>query len=212
MSTFFNQICYNIYKTIEGYNLSIIVIVKKDKEIVIASDSLTSRGTLNISSQYKINNEKFIKYQNSWIGCDDYAMPTQMLLYALKNREDELSFDGIDNIYTSMLKLHKTLKKKYFLNPKQKENQIVQSTKMRLVIANSSGIYRVDEDKHIDNFSKFWAIGTGGTFALGAMHHVYDKYDATKIAKIGVKTACEFDEGCGLPIHIQTIKEKICQS
>jgi len=193
--------------------VSVVVVVKKDKEIVIASDSLTNRGSLIINSQYKTNSEKFIKYQDNWIGCANDNMSTQMLLHALENGKQEFSFDGIDNIYTSLLKLHKVLKKKYYLDPKQKKvtNQTVESINMQLLIANNSGIYGVGEDKNIEEFSKFWAIGDGGVFALGAMHHVYDKYDALKTAKIGVQTACNFDEGCGLPIQIQMIKEKICQ-
>ncbi len=197
-----------------GFKMSIVVVVKKDNEIVIASDSLASRGSLLISSQYKSNSEKFVNYKDSWIGCVNDTMSTQMILHALENSKEEFSFDGIDDIYTSMLKLHKILKKKYFLEPKQKkeENQTVESTNMRLLIANSSGIYGVGTDKSIEIFSKFWAIGSGGTFALGAMYHVYDKYDAKKIAELGVQTACEFDEGSALPMQIQTIKEEICPS
>lgn len=192
--------------------MSILVVVKKDKEIVIASDSLTSGGSLLVSSEYKTNNKKFIKYQDSWIGCVDDAMSTQMLLHALEKSEEEFFFNGIDNIYTSMLKLHKILKKDYYLLPKQKSeaNQTVEPTNMGLLIANSSGIYGVDIDKNIEVFSKFWAIGSGMTFALGAMYHVYDKYDANEIAKAGVETACEFDEGSALPMHIESMKEETC--
>ncbi len=193
--------------------MSIVVIVKKDKKIVIASDSLTSRDSLIISSQYKTNSEKFIKYQDSWIGCANDTMSTQMLLHALKNSKQEFSFEGVDNIYTSLLKLHKILKKKYYLEtkPRRVTNQIVEPTNMRLLIANSSGIYGVSKDKSIENFSKFWATGHGGAFALGAMYHVYDKYDAVKIAEIGVQTACKFDEESALPMQIQMVKEEICQ-
>lgn len=192
--------------------MSIVVVVKKDKEIVIATDSLTSRGSLIISSQYKTNSEKFIKYQDSWIGCVNDHMSTQMLLHALENGEEEFSFDSVDNIYTSMLKLHKILKKKYYLDPKYKRDrdQTVESINMQLLVANSSGIYGIGEDKNVESFSKFWAIGSGCTFALGAMYYVFDKYDATKIAEIGVQSACEFDEGCALPMQIQAMKEEIC--
>lgn len=194
--------------------MSIVVVVKKDNDIVIASDSLTSQGSLLIDSKYKINNEKFIKYKDNWIGCVSDTMSTQMLLHALENSEEEFSFDGVDAIYTSMLKLHKILKKKYYLSPKKKveQNQTVESTNIQLLIANSSGIYGVGVDKNIEKFSKFWASGTAGALALGAMFYVYDKYDAKEIAKKAIETACEFDEGCALPIQIQTMKEEICQS
>ncbi len=194
--------------------MSIVVVVKKDKEIVIASDSLTTRGSLLVSSKYRQNSEMFIKYKDSWIGCVNDNMSIQMLQHALASGEEEFFFGSESEIYSSMLKLHKILKKSYHLDPKRRQiqNQTVEPTNMVLLIANSSGIYRVCEDKSIDNLSKFWAIGRSTGFALGAMHHVYDNCDAKTIAEIGLKSACEFDENCGFPLQLQTIKEMPCQS
>ena len=139
-------------------------------------------------------------------------MAIHMLGHALHNTEEEFFFNNMENIYTSMLKLHEILKKRYYLDPKYRTtpNQTVESLNISLLIANSSGIYGVDEDKNIERFSKFWAAGSGGTFAIGAMYHIYDKYDAHIIAERGVQTACGFDEGSAFPVHLETIKEEMC--
>ncbi len=189
--------------------MSIVVVVKKDKDIVIASDSLITQGSLLIDSKYRENHHKFIKYKDTWIGSTSYAMSIHMLQHALQSSEDEFLFDSVESIYNSMLKLHQILKKEYFLSPKNKDanNQTVESTNLDLLIANSSGIYTVGADKNIDKLTKFWASGTGTRFALGAMFHIYDKdkYDAKKIAQQAIETTCIFDEYSALPIHIEEI-------
>jgi ATP-dependent protease HslVU (ClpYQ) peptidase subunit len=193
--------------------MSVVVIVRKEGEIAIASDRLTSRGSVVLGTEYKVEHPKLIKYHDTWIGCASDDMAVHMIRHALHHSEEEFLFDSVENIYTSMLKLHEILKKRYYLDPKYRHTpkQTVESLNISLLIANSSGIYGVDEDKDIQQFSKFWAAGSGGMFAIGAMYHVYDKYDAAKIAELGVVSACEFDEGSALPIHIETVKEMTCQ-
>ena len=140
--------------------MSIVVVVKKGKHVVIASDTLTSAGQIKWSS----------------------------------------------------LKIHKLLKDDYYLVSTQKSGeQTVEATKLKLLIANSSGIYEIGHDRHIGELTKFWAIGSGGSFALGAMHYAYDKkkYSAEDIARIGVESACEFDKSCALPMDLQVIKLKM---
>ena len=191
--------------------MSIVVVVKKGKHVVIASDTLTSSGQIKWSSKYKENSKKFFEYEGSYIGSVGMAMSKIMLNHALKNSEEEFDFSGLENIYGSMLKIHKLLKDDYYLVPTRKSGeQTVEATKLTLLIANSSGIYDIGHDRHIGELTKFWAIGSGGSFALGAMHHAYDKkkYSAEDIARIGVEAACEFDKSCALPMDLQVIKLK----
>jgi len=191
--------------------MSIVVVVKKGKYVVIASDTLTSSGQIKWSSKYKENSKKFFEHKGSYIGSVGMAMSKIMLNHALKNSEEKFSFNGLENIYDSMLKIHKLLKDDYYLVPTHKRGeQTVESTKLTLLLANRSGIYKISSDRHIGELTKFWAIGSGGSFALGAMHHAYDKkkYSAEDIARIGVEAACEFDKNCALPMNLQVIKLK----
>ena len=188
--------------------MSIVVVVKKGKEIVIASDTLTSQGMREFSSKYKKNSKKFIEYKGTFIGSVGKSMSKIMLQHALTKQEHTLDFNGLENIYSSMLELHKLLKDKYFLVPSSKKNeQTVEETKLSLLLANKSGIYEVSSDRHIAELSKFLAIGSGSSYALGAMYHAYSKkkYSAKDIAKIGVEAACEFDKSCALPMDLECI-------
>ena len=58
-------------------------------------------------------------------------------------------------------------------------------------------------------FERFWAIGSGRRFALGAMHAVYDKArTAREVAAAGVAAGCEFDTNSAAPLRLQTLKLK----
>ncbi len=60
--------------------------------------------------------------------------------------------------------------------------------------------------REVFEFARFWAIGSGTEFALGAMFAVYETLtDATEIAEAGVKAACEFNDACGLPLETHSV-------
>ena len=44
-----------------------------------------------------------------------------------------------------------------------------------MLIANASGIFGVYSYREVFEFDRFWGIGSGRSFALGAMYAVYDK-------------------------------------
>ncbi len=190
--------------------MSVVVVVKKKNEIVIASDTLTSMGSLRLSADFKENNlarRKFFEYNGTFIGSVGRAMTKIMLRHALRNVDHTLNCDGLDNIYSSLLELHKILKDEYYLVPGKGQGTAVENTNFHLLIANKSGIYEVTGDRYVSELSKFWAIGSGMPYALGAMSAVYDKkkYSAEDIARAGVEAACTFDKSCDLPMDLAKI-------
>jgi ATP-dependent protease HslVU (ClpYQ) peptidase subunit len=55
-------------------------------------------------------------------------------------------------------------------------------------------------------FDRFWAIGSGRDFALGAMFTLYGKSkDARKVAEAGVLAGAEFDTGTSLPLAVSEV-------
>ncbi|NEQ52378.1 MAG: hypothetical protein F6K11_19925 [Leptolyngbya sp. SIO3F4] len=76
------------------------------------------------------------------------------------------------------------------------------------LIANPSGIFSINGYREIVEYTKFWAIGSGDSFALGALENLYDQdLSATQIAEKAALTATKFDPGCALPIQVETIKK-----
>jgi ATP-dependent protease HslVU (ClpYQ) peptidase subunit len=56
------------------------------------------------------------------------------------------------------------------------------------------------------SFDKFWGIGSGRNFALGAMYAAYDNAStALQVAEIGVRAGCEFDKSSALPVRAFSI-------
>ena len=65
------------------------------------------------------------------------------------------------------------------------------------------------EFREVHEFEKFWAIGSGKPYALGAMYAVYDQLDdPEEIAKMGITASCEFDNACELPMSLYSLKLK----
>ena len=52
-------------------------------------------------------------------------------------------------------------------------------------------------------------VGSGRSFALGAMHSVYNKVKtAREVAEAGIAAGCEFDRNSAGPCDIFTLKAK----
>ena len=112
-------------------------------------------------------------------------------------------------MFETFLKLHPKLKEHYFLNTKEEESDPYESSQFTVLIANGSGIYGVYSYREVFEFDRFWAIGSGRSFALGAMYAGYDKLKtAREIAEVGVRAGCEFDKNSAGPIKAHTLKLK----
>ncbi len=117
-----------------------------------------------------------------------------------------LSFDNKENIFDTYLKLHSILKEKYFLKTEERDDDEYESSQIDGLIANPNGIFGIYSLREVYEFEKFWAIGSGQNYALGSLFSTYDLFVETEqIAEIAVKAACEFDDGCGLPLTIHSV-------
>ena len=67
------------------------------------------------------------------------------------------------------------LKERFFLNPKEDDGDPYESSQITALIANPSGIYGVYSYREVFSFERFWGIGSGRNFALGAMYAVYER-------------------------------------
>jgi ATP-dependent protease HslVU (ClpYQ) peptidase subunit len=60
--------------------------------------------------------------------------------------------------------------------------------------------------REVFEFDRFWAIGSGRDFALGAMYSLYGKTKtAAAIAQAGVAAGAEFDTGTSEPITLHEV-------
>ncbi len=181
--------------------MTTIVVVKKAGEVAIASDALVTFGDTRLSGAYEAN-EKIIKVADSYIGIAGSTAHFAVIRKLLGSMEN-VSLHSRDEVFETFLKAHAALKEQYFLNPKEEDSDPYESSQITALIANPSGIYGVYTYREVFSFDRFWGIGSGRNFALGAMHASYDRLkSARSIAEVGVKAGIEFDKNSSGPIRM----------
>jgi ATP-dependent protease HslVU (ClpYQ) peptidase subunit len=186
--------------------MSTVVVAKKAGKVCIAADSLTSFGDLKLNSQYDAAHDKILLHNENYIGIVGSAAHQLVLESVFSSKkvvERKIIIDLSSRlaIFETFLALHPVLKEKYFLNAKDEEHDPYESTQIDALIANPFGIFGVHSLREVTEYNKFWAIGSGAEYALGAMFAVYDKTEtAEEIAQIGVAAGAEFNNASELPL------------
>ena len=118
----------------------------------------------------------------------------------------DLDFSNKAAIFETFRKLHPILKEQHFLNPKEEEDDPYESTQVTALIANEHGIFGVYSMREVFEYTRFWAVGSGREFALGAMHAQYRRAarPPTAIARAGIEAGALFDKNSALPMTLYT--------
>lgn len=178
------------------------VVVKKDNQIAIAADTLVTFGDTRLSSSYEANN-KIFKVGNSYITLAGSAAHFPVMRKLLTDMRDACRLSSRDEVFETYSKVHQILKENYYLNTKEEEDDPYESSQIVSLIANPHGIFGVYSYREVFSFDRFWGIGSGRNFALGAMYAVYDRAEsARKVAEIGVQAGAEFDKSTAGPFQI----------
>ncbi len=188
--------------------MTTLVAVRKHDEIVIAADSLTTFGDLKLAAPFDRSPEKIVRYRGTYLGLCGSAAHQLVFESLLKSRED-LDFTGRVEIFDTLRKLHPVLKDQHFLNPKEEEDDPYESTQITALIANEHGIFGVYSMREVFEYTRFWAVGSGREFALGAMNALYARLKtAEAVARAGVEAGATFDKNSSLPMSLYTIRAR----
>ena len=111
------------------------------------------------------------------------------------------------SIFESLKQVHPILKEEYYLNSKDEDQDDYETSRIDALLMTPKGIFGIYSMREVDEYTRFWAVGSGADFALGAMHAVYDQLDsAEQIAQVGIEAGAKFDNASSLPMHSFTQK------
>jgi len=193
--------------------MSTIVAAVKNNIACIAADSLTSFGDTRQPAEFVTDSDKIIRFSgytsDNYMGIVGSAAHQLVMQNLIINHADKLDFSNRLSIFNTLKVIHPILKEEYFLNSKEEDNDSYESSRVDALIMNSNGIFGLYSLREVDQYSRFWAVGSGSEFALGAMHAAYQSMeDAQAIAEAGIMAGTTFDNGSALPMTSYTMEIK----
>lgn len=188
--------------------MTTIAVVKKGGSVAIAADTLTKWGSGKESAAYITNSEKILKIGSNYIAVTGNATFKLILRDYFIEQGNEMLLSNPMEIFRTWNRLHSTLKEKYFLMPEEDKEDALESSRMDVLIANANGIFGVSGHRTVQEFSRFYAYGSGSDYALGAMWADYDRkgLSAVQIAQHAIEAAADFDDGTGLPAQSFSVR------
>ncbi len=188
--------------------MTTIVVVRKGTEVAIAADSMTKWGTGKETADYVVNHGKLLKVGDTWLGLTGNATFKTILADYFSRPKIKPRFDTPLAIFRTWQALHAALKSDYQLLPGGHDDEPLESTRFDALIANRHGIFGVVAHRTVQEFSRFYAFGSGSNYAMGALHALHGQrgLDAETLARRAVEAAAEFDDATGLPVDCKRIK------
>jgi ATP-dependent HslUV protease subunit HslV len=193
--------------------MTTVVVVRKAGQVAIAADTLVTFGDTRLTHRFEANS-KIFKIDTpegpTYIGMAGTVAHFPVLRKALADLpREQLRLSSKEDVFETFTRLHPILKERFFLQTKEDDGDPYESSQFSVVMANASGIYGLYSYREVFEFKEFWGIGSGRSFALGAMHAVYAKARTAKeIAEAGIAAGCEFDRNSATPCDVFTIKMK----
>lgn len=188
--------------------MTTILAVKKNKTICIGADTLTIiGGSRKQSADDVVNSDKIIKYKSNYIGVSGNHSLLLAIKDYFKRSKKKHSFTTEEEVFSELCQLHCAMKEEYHLIPLSESDDCFENSRFELLIVNAAGIFKTYELRSVQQFAQFYGIGTGASYALGAMQALYDQEDSAEIiAKKSLEVAAEFDDSTGLPGTFYSLK------
>ena len=115
-------------------------------------------------------------------------------------------------VFGFFVRLWKELGKNYSLvndQPHQDDPTPFADLDSSFLVASAGGIYFVSSNMSVTQFTQYYAVGSGASYALGALHALYDQdLDAETIARRACEAAIAFDIYCGGDLDICRVPQR----
>ncbi len=186
--------------------MSTVVVVTKNNQSCIAADSLTSFGDTRQPGEYIADADKIIHGDGFYMGIVGSAAHQLVLQSLFRRHPDKINFSDRLSIFETLNAIHPILKEEYFLNSKDEEEDPYESSRYDSLLMTPQGIFGLYSLREVDQYTRYWAVGSGAEYALGAMYSVYGRLDsAAAIARAGIEAGAQFDNSSALPMTSYTL-------
>jgi ATP-dependent HslUV protease subunit HslV len=190
--------------------MSIVVAARKGREIVLAADGQTSFGSQRVASDNH-RAAKILRLGGALVATTGWSLYANIL--------DDLAAGGKvpalgsqRAIFAFFQKFWKLLHDRYpFVKDQAEKDDDSPFGDMgaTFLVAGAGGLFHVACDTSVTRFEKFYAIGSGADYALGALHVLYDEIDdADALARRAVAAAIQFDLYCGGEIAVERARAR----
>lgn len=187
-----------------------IVAVKKNGLCCIAADDMGISGdSRKYTSQHSGNLGRIVQVGSTYIGVERNSAVFQIIQMYFKKRKKP-NFSTTEDIFEEMRILHKELKEHYHLVPAPaRDDESFERWNFKLLLVNPQGIFSLCGMRSVLEISRFYAIGQGAEYAMGALEALYDRIESPKaIVQKALQVSQEFDIEVGSCGPTYEVKQK----
>jgi ATP-dependent protease HslVU (ClpYQ) peptidase subunit len=188
--------------------MSVAAAVQKGRAIAIAADTQENFGDRRVLRDDH-GSSKIMKVGSAYIAQTGWGLYENILSDFLAKSGTPRLRDASE-IFSFFNRFWKRMRKDYsFVNdqPVDDDKSPFADLDAAFLIANTGGIFHVTGQMSVTRFTRFDAIGSGGPYALGAMHALYpETASAEQIVRRGCAAALHFDISCGGELDVFTMK------
>ena len=191
--------------------MSTITVARTAGGAALATDALTSFDGLRLPPDLDAAGEKVVRVGDAVVGIVGYTAHHLVIQDALERYRDSVDLGSRRGIFETFRALHPVLKDEYYLLPEtDQDGDPYESTQVSLLVASPGGIFGVYDMREVHEFTRYWAQGSGASYALGAMHARWPEaeagdLDAGALAAVGVEAGCRFDTASGPPVTVYEV-------
>jgi len=188
--------------------MSVAVAVAKGRTVALVADTQENFGDRRVLRDDH-SSSKIMKVGTSYVAQTGWGLYENILGDYLA-KAGTPRFRNEREIFVFFNRFWKRMRKDYsFVNdqPMEDDKSPFADLDASFLIVNSGGIFHVTGQMSITRFKRFDAIGSGGPYALGALHALYDgTLGAEEIARRAAAAAVHFDVSCGGELDVFTVK------
>jgi ATP-dependent protease HslVU (ClpYQ) peptidase subunit len=187
--------------------MSIAVAVTKGGRTVLATDTQDNFGDRRFADANH-HATKMLKVGSSWIATTGWGLYENIFEdYLARSRPPRLTTKAA--VFAFFLRFWKALEDRYSLVNNQSnrdDHTPFADLDASFLIVNRRGIFHVCGNMSVSEFSEYYAIGSGASYALGALHVLHGgRGGAEAIARTACESAIAFDLYCGGAVEVQNV-------